>query len=325
MNWKLKAIIQNLISQLPTTASYDAYYWIQRNFGGLRRVNPKRGLIAGVDIWKQIQKQNHDPSGKRFFEIGTGRVPLVPLAFWLLGAESTNTIDLNPYLKEELIVENLRFISEHEEDILSIFGSMIDKRRFADLLNLSKKNSLSASDFLDMCHISYIAPGDAANTGFPDKHVDFQVSYEVFEHIPRKILTNILKEGDRIIKDDGLLVNYIDYSDHFCHSDCNISAINFLKYDDNEWIKYAGNKYMYMNRLRHDDFLSLYESIGLDILGVEIYRDPRSEGILSEKDFRLDVKFSSKPKEILAIIGSWIIAKKSYRNNFGQAGRAPCV
>jgi hypothetical protein len=325
MNWKLKAIIQNLISQLPAGASYEAYYWVQRNFGGLRRVNPKRGLIAGVETWKQIQKQNYDPYGKKFFEIGTGRVPLVPLAFWLLGAENTTTIDLNPYLKEELIAEHLRYISENEEDVLSIFGSMIDKRRFADLLNLSKKNSLSASEFLDVCHIMYIAPGDAASTGLPEKHFDFQVSYEVFEHIPCEVLTNILKEGDRIIKDNGLLVNYIDYSDHFSHSDNDISAINFLKYDDDEWIKYAGNRYMYMNRLRHDDFLSLYESVGLDILGVEIYRDLRSEEILGEKDFRLDMKFSSKPKEILAIIGSWIIAKKIYRNNFVQMEPASCA
>jgi hypothetical protein len=325
MNWKLKAIMQNLISQLPAGTSYDAYYWVQRNFGGLRRVNPRRGLIAGVETWKQIQKQNYDPSGKNFFEIGTGRVPLVPLAFWLLGAESTTTIDLNPYLKEELIAEHLRFISENEEDILIIFGSMIDRRRFAYLLNLSKKNSLSASDFLDMCHIRYIAPGDAANTGLPEKHVDFQVSYEVFEHIPWKVLAHILEEGDRIIKDNGLLVNYIDYSDHFSHSDNDISAINFLKYNDDEWAKYAGNRYMYMNRLRHDDFLSLYESVGLDILGVEIFRDSRLEEILSDKDFRLDMKFSSKPKEILAIIGSWIIAKKSYKSNLGQTERARCV
>jgi hypothetical protein len=325
MNWKLKAIIQNLISQLPTDTSYDTYYWVQRNFGGLRRVNPKRGLIAGVETWKQIQKQNYDPSGKNFFEIGTGRVPLVPLAFWLLGAESTTTIDLNPYLKPELIAEHLRFISENEEDVSSIFGSMINRKRFSDLLNFSKKNSLSASDFLDMCHISYIAPGDAANTGLPEKSFDLQVSYEVFEHIPLEVLTNILEEGGRIIKDDGLIVNYIDYSDHFSHSDNYISAINFLKYNDNDWVKYAGNRYMYMNRLRHDDFLSLYESVGLDILGVEIYGDSRSEKILSEKDFRLDMKFSSKPKEILAIIGSWIIAKKSYKNNFGQTERAPCV
>jgi hypothetical protein len=175
-----------------------------------------------------------------------------------------------------------------------------------------------------MCHITYIAPGDAANTGLPEKHVDFQVSYEVFEHIPRDVLVEILKEGDRIIKDDGLLVNYIDYSDHFSHSDNDISAINFLKYSDDEWAKYADNRYMYMNRLRHDDFLSLFDSVGLRILGVEIHRDSRSEEILGEKDFCLNVKFSSKPKEILNIIGSWIIVKKSH-NNLGQRELTSCV
>ena len=50
----------------------------------------------------------------------------------------------------------------------------------------------------------------------------------------------------------------VDYSDHFSHSDQTISSINFLRYSDDEWQRYAGNRYMYMNRLRHDDVLALF-------------------------------------------------------------------
>jgi hypothetical protein len=34
-------------------------------------------------------------------------------------------------------------------------------------------------------------------------------------------------------------------------------------------MRYAGNKYMYMNRLRHDDFLDLFKSFGQKIIEVE--------------------------------------------------------
>jgi hypothetical protein len=139
MNWKLKAAVQNIISCLPSAQSYNVYYWVQRRFGKLGRVNPSSRLIAGIETWKRIQRHVHSPSGKVFLEVGTGRAPLVPLAYWLMGAKSTITIDLNPYLKEDLIAENLHYISQNKEDILRLFGSLINRKRFNELLDFSQK------------------------------------------------------------------------------------------------------------------------------------------------------------------------------------------
>src|SRR5262245_9797031 len=107
MRWKTKARIQNAIARLPSRASYAAYYWIQRHFGGLRDGSPLSRMAAGVEAWKRIAKQGVDPAGKVFFEVGTGREPLVPICFYLMGAGRTITVDLNPYLKDELIQETL--------------------------------------------------------------------------------------------------------------------------------------------------------------------------------------------------------------------------
>ncbi len=235
MHWKLKATIQKLVSFLPSSTSYEVYYWIQRHFGGLRRVNSSGSLLGGIETWTKIQKQGRSPSGKVFLEVGTGRVPLVPLAYWLMGAESTVTIDLNPYLKEELLEQHLWYITQNKEKILHLFGSLIDRGRFNNLLHFANKTKLSASEFLDLCRIVYIAPGDAANTNLPEQHIDFHTSYTVFEHIPPEVLVGILKEGNRIIKSNGLFVHRIDYADHFSYFDKGISAINFLQYSDYEW------------------------------------------------------------------------------------------
>ncbi len=190
----------------------------------------------------------------------------MPLAYWLMGCGSTITIDLNPYLEEELIDEHLRYIADNEEEIIKLFGLLIDRTRFNELLKFIKKPKSSITEFFDLCQIIYIAPGNAANTTLPEQHIDFHTSHTVFEHIPPNVLVGILKEGNRIIKKDGLFLHNIDYSDHFSHSDKNITAINFLQYSDDEWARYAGNRYMYMNRLRHDDFLALFESAGQKIL-----------------------------------------------------------
>ena len=51
----------------------------------------------------------------------------------------------------------------------------------------------------------------------------------------------------------------VDYGDHFEHNDHRLSNINFLQYSDALWRVIAGNRYMYMNRLRHDAMLTLFQ------------------------------------------------------------------
>jgi len=311
MLWKLKSVIQNAVSLLPHTASYATYYWIQRHFGGLRRINPVSRLSVGIETWKLIKEQGCDPSEKVFLEIGTGRVPLVPLSYWLMGAKKTITIDLNPYLKGELIRESLRYISDNKEEIQSLFGSLLDKKRLDDLLAFSENANFSTRTFLDLCRIDYVAAGDAANTGLPPRSIDFYTSCTVFEHIPPEVLKQILEEGNRIISNDGLFIHIIDYSDHFSQSDKKISAINFLQYSDDEWKRYAGNRYMYMNRLRHDDFISLFQSVGHRILEARPDIDRRSQELLRSGILQLNARFSTKSEEIISISASWIVSKKS--------------
>ncbi len=310
MHWKLKSMIQNTVSLLPSSASYAGYYWIQRHFGGLRRINPVSRLSPGIETWKRIKEQGCDPLEKVFFEIGTGRVPLVPLSYWLMGAKKTITIDLNPYLKGELIGESLRYISENKEQIQSLFGPLLDKKRLDDLLAFSGFADFSTRAFLDFCQIDYIAPGNAANTGLPSRSIDFHTSYTVFEHISPEVLKQILEEGNRIIRNNGLFIHSIDYSDHFSHSDKKISAVNFLQYSDDEWMRYAGNRYMYMNRLRHDDFLSLFQSVGHRILEAQPDIDRRSQELLRSRILQLNERFKTKSEEILSISASWIVSKK---------------
>ena len=311
MHWKLKSAIQNTLSLLPSSASYAAYYQVQRRFGGLRQVNPTINLRAGVETWQQIVEQNYDPVNKVFLEVGTGRATIVPLAYWLMGAKRVVTIDANPYVKEELIAEHIKYIATQQAEIKGIFGSLLNRQRFAKLLDFGKAEGFSLNKFFDLCQIEYLAPADASTTNLPAKSIDFHTSFTVFEHIPAEVLKQILIEGNRIVSDNGLFVHRIDYSDHFSHSDLSISAINFLQYSDDEWNKYAGNRYMYMNRLRHDDFIDLFRSVGHSIVEAKTYISDRSQELLQNKKIILDPKFEAKPEEVLSIASSWIISQKT--------------
>ena len=136
MNWKLKAKIQNLVSLLPGSLSYYIYYWIQRKFGGLRRdrLNPINRLEAGIETVKRIEQVGCSPIGATFLEVGTGRRINTILAFWLLGAEKVVTVDLNPYLKEELVRADLDYIVKNKSEIESLFGNRIFNNRLDALL-----------------------------------------------------------------------------------------------------------------------------------------------------------------------------------------------
>lgn len=311
MHWKNKAKIQNAISLLPSSASYSTYYWLQRNFGALRTIDPVAKLKAGIKTWGKIQEAGYNPNEKVFLEVGTGWIPLVPVAYWLMGAKRTVTIDLNPYMKAELISESLKYMTDRKESIEELFGPLLIKERLDQLLKFYKGTDFSIKNFLELCQIKYIAPGDAAETGLKEKSIDIHTSYKVFEHIPPLILKKIIKEGNRIISDDGLFIHRIDYGDHFSYSDKAISAINFLQYSDSEWEGYASNRYMYMNRLRHDDFIKIFESEDHKIILNQPDTDNQALELLHSGTLVIDEKFKNKPQDILATTSAWIVSEKS--------------
>jgi SAM-dependent methyltransferase len=309
MNWKVKAGIQNAIASLPYLFSYFVYYWIQRHFGELRRIRPVSRLTAGIEVSKRIEKAGRSAIGGTFLEIGTGRRINMPVAFWLVGAEKIITVDLNPYLKEELIREDIGYMRENQEQVIQLFGGRIYDGRLDKLMELTDKK-WRLVDLLELCNIKYLAPVDAANLSIPSESVDFHSSYTVFEHIPPKALKAILKEGNRIIKSGGIFIHRIDYSDHFSHSDNTISPINFLKFSEDKWDKIAGNMYMYMNRLRVDDFIELFQSSNHRILTNEPEVTPSVYELLREGDFTLNDRFAGKSEDVLATTGSWIVSEK---------------
>lgn len=310
MNWKLKAQLQNLIGILPEELSYTYYYWLQRNFGNLRntKLSPVSRLKAGIETCKKIEQLGASPVDRVFLEIGTGRRINTPLAFWLLGANQIFTIDLNPYLREELVKADLNYIIDNKSEIENLFEGKIQYIRMNSLIDFVQSNQYTLEDILTFLNINYVAPGDARNLDIDSQSIDFHTSYTVLEHIPPETIRVIIKEGKRVLKTSGLFLHKIDYTDHFSHSDKSISSINFLQFSEEEWQRIAGNRYMYMNRLRHDDFLKIFFDSQVEIFLEENTWDDSLLKIL--ESIYLDQLYSQKGKEILKITSSWIVASK---------------
>ena len=309
MGWKTKARVQNAVSLLPISLAYSLYSSLQRRHGLLRNLNPIDGFKAGIETREIINAQGRDIRDKVILEIGTGRRINTPIALWLLGAGKVITVDINPYLKLELVRDDLRYVSENQEEIRALFKNRILEERFSLLLDAARKG-LGLAGILELFHVRYMAPMDASRLDLPEKSVDYLISYNVFEHIPPGVIDSILKEGSRVIRDDGLFVHRIDFSDHFAHQDKSINFVNYLRYDDSEWGRIVHNHFMYMNRLRVDDMEELFERAGQRIVSSYPYQHPEVLDLYKRGEIRLAEKYRHKSEHSICTIDSWIVSEK---------------
>ena len=309
MHWKTKAIIQNMLSILPTQISYEVYYKVQRICGGLRKVDPTVGIKNGIRIVRSIESVGKKICDKVFVEIGTGRTITIPITLWLCGASRIITVDLNPYLKTELIREELDFIRSNQDAVLEMFGDRVTQKQFNERFNWLVRGKIDIKGFMKESQIDYFAPSDARELPVWDRTIDYHISNNVFEHVPLDVVSQILSEGRRKLKDDGLMVHRIDFSDHFSHSDPRIPTINFLKYSEKQWLRYSGNRYMYHNRARIDEFEETVEKAGLKIIDKKLEIDQEAVRLI-KSGLKLDKRFAGKPEEVNSVLNDLVVAIK---------------
>ena len=270
MDWRLKSLIQRTIARLPGRCSNACYYQLQKYFGNLKNETESR-VLSAVEIGDVVGNALIDAS---VFEVGTGRRLNVPIVLWLLGAKEVISVDLNRYLRPELVAADVNYYRIHrawlEDSLMSVRMPSDCVDRLNRLLSVSaSSNRELVNNILRLCRITYVAPTEPTAMGFETDRFDIQLSTHVLEHVTPSALVRILEDGARILKSGGICVHLIDLSDHFAHSDGKISRVNFLQFDEDEWSHYAGNRFMYMNRLRASDYLDVFRHIGFRIFRLE--------------------------------------------------------
>ena len=322
MHWKFKALLQNAMARLPSSLSYAVYYQLQRRMGGLRAAKPDRAVRAAVEIAAEIQHHGRQVKDGTFLEVGTGRTVTLPIILWLLGAKRVITVDLHPYLKSELVADEVAYLQSHSGELFDVLAEHdLQPDRFQRLMNVSlPRYALAAA--LEMCSIEYTAPADASRLPLADGAVDFHVSTNVFEHIPPDSLSSILREAARVLDGKGLAVHRIDHSDHFSHSDRALSPVNFLRYGEREWERLAGNRYMYMNRLQVDDFQRIFAESGHEVLALVANPDRDVLRLLQENPPPLDPHFARKPIATLATMNSLFVSRPRQKQAAAVGERA---
>lgn len=254
MRWKAKAALQTVFSRIPGGEALN--YLCQRRI--LHNLPVSDDIFRATAHYARRHLENLAKHGSvpvdeaTFYEFGAGKDLIVPLTYYCLGVPEQVIVDIRDLVREELVVDALRRLSA---------GVVPDLVRSpeAALGVRGREQRLSALG------VSYRAPCDARATGLDDASVDYITSTSTLEHIPEADIRLILQESRRVLRPEGRMSMLIDYQDHYSYADSSISAYNFLRFDEREWSRWNPSL-QYQNRLRHSEYLAMFEAEGFHIV-----------------------------------------------------------
>jgi len=274
--WKVKSLIFKFIDLLKI---HKILYLIQVNLTS--RVNFDNDFSPNKIWLKHLESLKKYNCLNSIIEFGAGKSLSQNLYFSNYFTKQI-LCDINKMLNISFVEQHRKFISNYTELRDSVEINSVD-----DLKNYG---------------IEYKAPYDMRSTNFEDSSFDACITTDVLEHIPESDINKILIELKRILKIDGVLSFWINYSDHYSHTDKSITPFNFLKYSQQEWKKY--NHYShFQNRLRHSDFKKIFLEFGFDIIEEQIIFDEKNPPKMLEE------KFKNSPDSWKAVEGYFLLKK----------------
>ena len=299
--WILKATIQGAISLLP-----DAQRWnriLQTRVTRSVELSDEKFLAK----WRQAERHVTDWeshrgafAGTNVLELGTGWLPIVPLAMVLNGAGRVVSIDLQDLLTDEGAVATLRRVEK-----LIVSGTVrVRNPQALERLRvvLQATPTRTGRDLLSDLGITCVL-GDARRLELAVGSVDLFVSNNTFEHSPGEVLTGILREFARIASPRALGSHHADMADHYAQFDRTLSVYNFLRYSDTKW-RWINNRLQYQNRLRLTDFRAIQRAAGWNVVAEANETGPAGE----LEAITVAARFRGIPIADLAVINSWFVS-----------------
>jgi hypothetical protein len=290
--WILKALVQKCISLLPfrNKINYLFQKFVTKGVNLTDEYFYDR-LGHARDHIKSYKKYSGEAIPNCCLELGTGWYPIVPVGFFLTGADRIYSVDIS-YLtsKERLKVTLQKIISCNDSGRLYEYFNVVPERIEAIRRILIDYDRHSLNSLLQRLNIVYLIE-DARNLSLPENSIDLVNSNNTFEHIYPEVLIPILKEFKRVVKKEkGVMSHFIDMSDHYAHIDKSINIFNFLRFSDYQW-RWFDNSIQTQNRLRIYDYRHIYSD-----LKIPVSEEAFIAGDINElKSIPLNYKFADKP------------------------------
>ena len=302
MNWKYKAFLQKSFDIIPFGRSLN--YFMQRNITKNLPVDDDTFFQKFKFSFNQHEKigeiSSLDMNSIKSLEFGAGWDMLTPLSYFMLGVKEQFVIDLFHNMKTDLINDSIHRFVENK--------SALEKEYSVSLKDMPHGTISGYKDLNDKFGIKYMAPVNAAETGFEDDSFDYISSLSTLEHVPGNEIKRILDECYRILKPGGILSCIIDLRDHYSYFDQSISIYNFLQYSEKQWDLY-NHDLQYQNRLRNSDYKNIIDSTEFKTIEYNITENDSAE---KEQLNNLDLsdQYINHSRDDLGIKEIWVLLTK---------------
>ena len=301
MDWRLKALSQLVFSFVPRGEQLN--YFAQRCFTHSLPVSDNSFAVTVGYARKHIdaiQQYGQRPLDRAvFYEFGTGWDLTIPFAYYGFGVNHQILVDICNLIRIAIVNDTIAKCQKMAAklSIDRIPGARLNSEKYGFRHALKQQYG-----------IDYRAPCNASQTGLPSQSVDYITSTSTLEHIAPAEIRSILRECRRILRDDGLMSVLIDYDDHYAYFDYRISAYNHLQFSDRTWRVFSPPLH-YQNRLRHRDFVELFQSEGFRV--VEDRHSAVTESDLRTiKQMSLNKRFQSYSDADLAVHNGHLVLRK---------------
>ena len=151
---------------------------------------------------------------------------------------------------------------------------ILDEEAWLDDVRRAKAQTLlrdivktrSFDELYELLGFRYVMNPEGTLDVFSDCTFDVVYSWNVLEHIERRILNRVTQDCFRVLKPGGHSLHKIDMSDHLSHHDPSMSPKNYLRYSDATWQRFFQNDVQYFNRVQRPEWSSLFHAAGFETI-----------------------------------------------------------
>lgn len=305
-SWILKATVQRAIGVLPCPHLWNGV--LQSGLRGRAGFTPSFFLerldVARRHLDPLIAARRGLPQEWQALELGTGWLPVVPIALWLCGARRITTYDLRRHVTAKRLALVLdAFVGAGRTGALQARLPRAADDRLAHLSLLADTATrLDPRATLREIDIDYVV-GDVLAAP-PAMTADLVMSHAVLEYLQAPLLAAILAALRGAARPDGVASHWIDFSDEYAYFDKRLSPLNFLRYSEARW-RAINNPLIPLSRLRIDDVRAAFARTGWTIVEESCARlDPGAFRALA-----LAPEFQGRDRDDLRTLSAWLVAR----------------
>ncbi len=257
INWKLKAFLYKFLEFFKLRTFV---YFLQKHVTKRSQID----ITNSKHLWEGHKNTLKKYNCKTLLEIGAGKSleQNIFFSYFFNNKINQTTIDINKMLDFDLFNKASLQISKY--------------------YNFEYKGEVKTiNEIFRNYNISYRAPCSIEDIIKDNLKFDITVSTTTLEHFSIRDLRHYLGNLTKILKNDGFFSALIDYTDHYSHTDKNISVLNYLSFNEDKWKKF-NNSFLYQNRLRHQDYVRIFYQFNLNIIELKKGKKIKPPVIISQ-------------------------------------------